>query len=175
MMEEKIRRCVFQVLDDSAGVEGEDVYLVQVHLKGSARHRKIDVQLDSDTGIRIDQCAFFNRRLRARIENDTEPPLLSGEEFDLEVSSPGLGEPIVVARQYLRHTGRLLRVAFQADDGHERTITGRLSKVVGSGETITGLELTVPGAGRKRQADIGEQVVGIELEQVVRAVPEVEW
>ncbi|MBM3162112.1 MAG: ribosome maturation factor RimP [Chlorobi bacterium] len=173
-MEEKIRRCVLQVLELSAGTKAEGVYLIRVQVKGAARHRKIEVLLDSDAGIRIDQCSFLGRRIREQIENDSEPPVLSGEDFDLVVSSPGLGEPIIMPRQYLRHTGRLLRVVFAGEQGEEVAMTGRLLRVVKSGDAPAALELAPVQPGKKHAGAVKEPVV-IVLERIIRAVPEVEW
>ncbi|MBN1279539.1 MAG: ribosome maturation factor RimP [Chlorobiaceae bacterium] len=173
-MEEKIKRCILQVLESSAGTRGEGVYLVRLQVKGAASHRKIGVLLDSDAGIRIDQCSFFSRRIREQIETDGEPPELAGEDFDIEVSSPGLGEPIIMPRQYIRHVGRLLLVVFTGDQGDEETMTFRLISVLKSGDTVTALEL-VPLKNRKKKTGGEPQPFVLALERIVRAVPEVEW
>jgi ribosome maturation factor RimP len=173
-MEEKIRRCIFQVLESSEGSKGEGVYLVRLQVKGAAKHRKIEVLLDSDAGIRIDQCSFLSRRIREQLETDTSQPVLSGEDFDLVVSSPGLGEPILVPRQYLRHAGHLLQVVYSGEQGEALTLTGRLSKVLQSGGAVSALEL-VPLKPGKKGARIVQEPVELALERIVRAVPEVEW
>lgn len=173
-MEEKIKRCILQVLESSAGTRGEGVYLVRVQVKGVGRHRKIGVLLDSDAGIRIDQCSFFGRRIREQIETDVEAPVLTGEDFDLEVSSPGLGEPIILPRQYIRHTGRLLRITFTGEQGEEAVMTARLLRVLKTGETVTALELAPLKSGKKKPGS-GEEHVELALGRIVRAVPEVEW
>ncbi len=173
-MEEKIKRCVLRVLELSQGTKGEGVYLVRLQVKGPGKHRKIEVLLDSDAGIRIDQCSFFGRRLREQIELDTEPPVLAGEDFDLVVSSPGLGEPVLMSRQYIRHTGRLLKVVYKGEQLEEKVMTGRLQRVLKSGDAITALEL-VPVTAGKKSSGSGGTVVELPLERIVRAVPEVEW
>ncbi|MCF8382601.1 MAG: ribosome maturation factor RimP [Chlorobium sp.] len=173
-MEEKIKRCVLRVLELSTGTKGEGVYLVRLQVKGSGKHRKIEVLLDSDTGIRIDQCSFFGRRIREQIEIDIEQPALTGEDFDLVVSSPGLGEPVLMPRQYIRHTGRLLKVVYKGEQQEEKEMTGRLQRVLKSGDTITALEL-VPVTAGKKSSGSGGTAVELVLERIVRAVPEVEW
>jgi len=173
-MEEKIKRCILKVLESSAGTRGEGVYLVRLQVKGAGRHRKIGVLLDSDAGIRIDQCSFFSRRIRELLETDVEPPLLTGEDFDLEVSSPGLGEAIIVPRQYIRHTGRLLRVVYTGEQGEEVTLTGRLLRVIMADDSVTSLELALLKTGKKKTG-VGQELIELESGRIVRAVPEVEW
>lgn len=173
-MEEKIRRCILQVLESSTGTKGEGVYLIRVQVKGTAKHRKIEVLLDSDAGIRIDQCSFLSRRIREQIETDAGQPVLLGEDFDLVVSSPGLGEPILVSRQYLRHTGRLLQVVYTGEQGEAITVTGRLTKVQQSGDAVSALELVPLKTGKKGSVAVQEPVE-LALDRIVRAVPEVEW
>ena len=129
-MQERIRNCVLQIIAESVGTRGEGAYFIDVTVKGSERHRKIEVLVDADDGIRIHQCAYLSRRLRERFEGDDELLELVGENFDLVVSSPGLGEPIVLPRQYVRHTGKFMRVTYSDDAGEEVELEGHLKDVL---------------------------------------------
>ncbi|NTW11386.1 MAG: ribosome maturation factor RimP, partial [Chlorobiaceae bacterium] len=109
-MQERIRHYVLQVIEESRGI-----YLVELRLKGSRQSRKIEITLDTDSGIRIDECARFSRRLRALLESDAELVAETGDDFELTVASPGLGEPLKLERQYIRHSGKPMRVTYTDD------------------------------------------------------------
>jgi ribosome maturation factor RimP len=63
--------------------------------------------IDGDNGIDIGQCAVFNRALRKMIEDED---LFPAGDFSLEVSSPGVDEPLKNIRQYKKNIGRLVEV-----------------------------------------------------------------
>src|SRR5690606_28631572 len=83
-----------------------DLFLVGVTVSESAIKPKVTIMADGDQGISIDQCASISRRLAKRIEEQM------GEEFSfvLEVTSPGIDQPLTSARQYQRNLGRKLKI-----------------------------------------------------------------
>jgi ribosome maturation factor RimP len=96
--------------------------------------------------------------------------MLAEGEFDLMVSSPGIGEPIRVQRQYLRHLGRLIRVNYLDGEGQSKEITGRLLEaVVDAGDAAPSITIEAVREGRKKRT-AGEPPVTILLADVVRAV-----
>ena len=88
-------------------------YVVDVQVAGShgdaqrGGRIKVSILLDSDTGITIEECASISRRLGATLD---EADLFGGAAFTLEVSSPGIDQPLRFARQYVRNIGRQLAV-----------------------------------------------------------------
>ena len=67
----------------------------------------IKVFLDADAGVSIDKCVKYNRALYKQIE---ESGIFPEGDFSLEVSSPGLDEPLKLKRQYIKNTGRNVEV-----------------------------------------------------------------
>jgi ribosome maturation factor RimP len=67
----------------------------------------IKVFIDADQGISIDDLAQYNRTLYKQIE---ESRLFPTGDFTLEVSSPGLDEPLKLLRQYEKNIGRYVEV-----------------------------------------------------------------
>ena len=72
----------------------------------------IKVFFDGDQGISIEKCVKFNRALYKLIEEKGWYP---EGEFSMEISSPGIGEPLLLHRQYLKNVGRDLEVIFTDD------------------------------------------------------------
>lgn len=84
--------------------EGNDVFLVEVKVIPG---NNIKVFLDADNGITIEKCIKVNRALYNQIE---ESGLFPNGDFSLEVSSPGIDEPLKLTRQYKKNIGRTVEV-----------------------------------------------------------------
>lgn len=105
-------------------LEGDnDMFLVEIRIKPT---HNIKVFIDADTGVNIARCATLNRALYKRIE---EAGWFPEGDFSLEVSSPGLDEPLKMWRQYKKNIGRNAEVMLQ--DGTR--IAGLLQAVTEDG------------------------------------------
>src|ERR1700733_7696641 len=96
-----------------------DYFLVDIRIKPTNNLR---VYLDGDKGISIETCVRYNRALYKKLE---EAALFPNGDFSLEVSSPGLDEPLKILRQYRKNIGRQVELVFQ--DGSKKE--GRLMEV----------------------------------------------
>lgn len=76
----------------------------------------VKVYLDGDNGISIEKCVQFNRALYKQIE---ESGLFPSGDFSLEVSSPGVDEPLKMHRQYGKNIGRFIEVIFNDGSKNE--------------------------------------------------------
>lgn len=94
-------------------------FLVEIRIKPT---NNVKVFLDGDHGITIEKCISINRALYKKIE---EAGIFPGDDFSLEVSSPGLDEPLKMFRQYKKNTGRLVEVLLK--DG--RKVEGKMIEV----------------------------------------------
>lgn len=91
----------------------EDVFLVEVKVIPG---NNIKVFLDADNGITIEKCIKVNRALYNQIE---ESDLFPNGDFSLEVSSPGVEEPLKLHRQYKKNIGRTIEVTL-ADESKKQ-------------------------------------------------------
>lgn len=78
-------------------------FLVEVSIKPT---NNIKVFVDADQGATIDQLSRINRILYKWVEENLFP----NGDFSIEVSSPGLDEPLRLERQYFKNIGRLVEV-----------------------------------------------------------------
>ena len=90
---------------------------------------QITVLLDADNGITIETCTSINKALYKFIE---ESEMFPDGNFSLEVSSPGVGKPLKLHRQYQKNIGRSLEVELNDDT----KIEGALSEVNDDGIVI---------------------------------------
>lgn len=98
-------------------------FLVEVKIRPT---NNVKVYLDGDSGISIEKCVAYNRQLYKLIESSG---LFPADDFSLELSSPGLDEPLKLLRQYHKNVGRKVEVLLK--DG-VRT-DGVLKQVTDSG------------------------------------------
>lgn len=89
-----------------AGILGPEpaYFLVEARIKPT---NNIKIFLDGDQGITIEKCVQFNRAMYKKIE---EANFFPSGDFSLEVSSPGLDEPLKLYRQYRKNIGRPIEV-----------------------------------------------------------------
>lgn len=116
-----------------------DCFLVQVQVKPTDN---LMVYLDADQGMSIEKCVAFNRKLYRKI---TEEGLYPEGAFSLEVSSPGVDEPLRLHRQYVKNIGR--QVEMVGNDGS--VLKGRLVHVTEEGIAVE----IVTGKGKKQVSD----------------------
>lgn len=86
-------------------------FLVSVRVKPT-NNVKIFVDSDGEGGMTIDKCVRYNRALYKLLE---ELAIFPEGNFSLEVSSPGIDEPLKLTRQYHKNKGRLIEVTFTDD------------------------------------------------------------
>jgi ribosome maturation factor RimP len=132
-----------QLASEKLGETGS--YLVDVQVSPANRIRVI---IDNFRGVSIEECVRVSRMIEAGLDRETE-------DFELEVTSPGLDQPFRVPKQYEKNIGR--EVELKMNDGTR--LTGRLVEF--SGEELTlEQETREKTEGRKgRQTVIRRQAV----------------
>lgn len=90
-------------------LEGTDMFIVRLKNKPT---NNIKVYIDAESGLSIGKSADLNRKLYKIIEAEQ---LFPDGDFSLEVSSPGVDEPLVDTRQYKKNIGRKVLVT-RSDD-----------------------------------------------------------
>lgn len=154
-IESQIER--LEKLTDEVLAEYPEFFRVSLKIKPT---NNVKVFLDGDNGITIEKCIFFNRKLYKLIE---EAGMYPEGEFSLEVSSPGVDEPLKMHRQYVKNIGRDVEVIF--NDGQKKE--GKLTQVT---EQDIMLEVTT-GKGKKAETN---QVV-VPLDNVKSTTVQVKW
>ena len=125
-------------------IEGFIDELLQNHPEYFRVHVKIKpinnikIFLDGDNGIPIEKCVFLNRALHKIME---EKAFFPEGDYSLEVSSPGLDEPLRLHRQYIKNKGRNVEIIFNDATKKE----GKLLEITDQDLTIESTE----GKGKK--------------------------
>ena len=106
---EKIEEVLDRILDK------DKYFIVRIHNKGD----NIKVILDGYGKFGLDDCININRKLKSEFMGELD-------DYNLEVTSPGLTSPFEVPEQYHKHTGEKVEVLLS--DGQK--ITGKLLEVL---------------------------------------------
>lgn len=121
-----------------------ELFLVETRIKPT---NNIKVYIDGDQGVSIEKLVQYNRKLYKEIE---ESGMFPNGDFSLEVSSPGLDEPLKMHRQYRKNLGRFAEVLDNEGlkkEGKMVSVTEQelvLEEVKGKGKKMEIVQHTIP-------------------------------
>lgn len=90
----------------------EEYFIVDISVK---KGNVIEVTIDGDKGVSIQKCVDVSRSIENNLDRDAE-------DFELSVSSAGLGKPFKVKRQYEKNIGNEVEVV----SGEGKPISGNI-------------------------------------------------
>ncbi len=112
-------------------------FLVEIRIKPT---NNVKVFIDGDEGVILSDLIQYNRKLYKELE---ESGLFPDGDFSLEVSSPGLDEPLKLFRQYKKNLGRFVDVTL-ADNSK---VEGKLLEAAEEAIVVE----TETGKGKKKE------------------------
>ena len=118
-------------------ISGTDIFLVSVKVSSANR---ITVLADKKNGITIDECVAIHRHIENNLNRDEE-------DYEMQVSSPGLDLPFLVLEQYFKNEGKKVEVT----DNDGTKYTGILKNI-----TSGGFELDTEVKVKGKQKEIKE-------------------
>lgn len=122
-----------------------DLFLVDLKIDTANR---IDITIDGDNGVGIDCCIAVSRAVEGSLDREKE-------DFELTVSSPGVGQPLKVHRQYTKAIGREVEVILT--DGMK--IAGKLIDVTPDYFEVTYSEKQlIEGTKKKQIVEVRKQI-----------------
>lgn len=95
---------VKSIIDET--ISGTDIFLVDLSISGGG---KINVLIDAIGGLPITDCITVSRGIESNLDREEQ-------DFELNVSSPGLDKPLKVLKQYEKNIGRSLKITM-TDEG----------------------------------------------------------
>lgn len=79
-------------------MKGTDRYVVDVLIR---RNNVIELLIDADSSVTIDDCVAVSNHINGNLDRDVE-------DYELNVSSAGIDEPLLKMRQYQKYIGKNL-------------------------------------------------------------------
>ena len=123
-------------------LEYDDCFVTEVFVTGN----KVEIFLDSDEGISFLKCRKVSREVEAVIDEKE----WWGGRYTLEVSSAGIGRPLVNQRQYPKNIGR--QIVVKTNDGEK--VKGELTAVSEEGVTLTYEVIELQGQNKKKKKKV---------------------
>ncbi|RZJ46628.1 MAG: ribosome assembly cofactor RimP [Flavobacterium sp.] len=114
-----------------------ELFLVSIKM---LPNNKLIIHVDGDEGISIQDCAAISRHVGFHLEEENT----IDKAYNLEVSSPGVGEPLQLNRQFHKNIGRDLGI--KLSDG-----TAKEGKLIAVTELAIEIEEKVKEKGKKVQ------------------------
>ena len=103
-------------------IEDKEIFLVDIKVSTSNR---ISILVNKPGDISVDDCVQISRHIEANIDREIE-------DYELNVSSPGINIPFKVREQYEISIGRMVEVV----DNEGNKLKGTLTGVEGEGFEI---------------------------------------
>ena len=91
---EEVKRIAQNKINEIGG------YLVDVKVSNT---NVITILFDVEGGVLVDHCLAINRHIQERIDREIE-------DYELNVSSPGLSSPFLIPKQYQHNIGKEVKV-----------------------------------------------------------------
>ena len=123
-------------------MENTDLFLVEVSVRPG---NKIEVVLDSDSGLTIEHCTEVHRHILRELDRDVE-------DYSLDVSSPDISKPLKISRQFVKNIGR--EVAVKLKD--KSKVIGELIAATENDFTIRFEEKILPEGKKKKEVVVRE-------------------
>jgi ribosome maturation factor RimP len=93
-----LQSSIIELINDK--LEADGYFLINIDIKPS---NDVIVFIDSEKGVSIDYCVEISRLIENSLDREIE-------DFSLEVSSPGVGQPFKVLKQYKKNIGKEVEV-----------------------------------------------------------------
>ncbi len=102
-------------------LKGSENYLIDVKVSAS---NKISVLIENDQHVAIQDCINLSRHIEHSLDREQE-------DFELEVSSPGIDQPFRHERQYHKYSGQTVEIKLRNGIKHKGTLS------LSSGDSIS--------------------------------------
>ena len=134
-------------------LEGSDMYVVECKISPMG---EIELLIDSDTAVKLEDCAALNRAIEAEFDREVE-------DYSLMVASAGIGSELKLLRQYTKIIGSSVEVLLK--DGIK--LLAKLNSADEAGITISYEEKqAVEGKKRKVTVEVTKTYAWEEIKYV---------
>lgn len=124
-------------------LEEENLFLVEIKITTS---NNITITIDGDKGAGIDSCIAISRLVESSLNREEE-------DFELEVASAGVGQPLKITRQYIKNVGREVEVVRTNGEKFKGTLTAANDQ-----NFMVKYSKKVPIEGRRAKQTIEEEL-----------------
>jgi ribosome maturation factor RimP len=105
------KEVILKIIEEQ--VKDSDLFLIDLKI---GKDNKISVVIDGDNGVKIQDCINLSRFVEKRLDREAE-------DFELNVLSSGVGEPLKLMRQYKKNIGRNIEITTFENERFEGELT----------------------------------------------------
>ncbi len=135
-------------------IDNDEIFLVDVNIKGKPGNLKIQVFIDGDQYVNVDECSKISRK----ISNDLEERDIIDGRYIIEVSTPGVEKPLKIIRQFPKHIGRELEI-----------ITKENKKYQGELLNVLGEEIEISIKSGKIKKELGSPSLKLPIHEIEKS------
>jgi len=134
-------------------VEAENLFIVEIKVSKS---NVITIYVDAIKGVNIDMCSKISREIEAHLDRETE-------DFELTVSSAGIGYPFKVPQQFIKNINNEVEITMKDNT----TKTGILKEYF-ENEILISYEtkIKVEGQKKKQIQNIEERILLEDIKEI---------
>lgn len=134
-------------------LEAKGLFLVELKI---SKDNVIEIFIDSPEGVNIQTCIDISREIEAHLDREEE-------DFELTVSSAGIGYPFKVEGQFLKNLNKTVEVKFKNNTKQ----TGTLKAFNATDITLEYEEKrTVEGSKKKQSVTIEKNIPREEIKEI---------
>jgi ribosome maturation factor RimP len=105
------KEVILKIIEEQ--IKDSDLFLIDLRI---GKDNKISVVIDGDNGVKIQDCINLSRFVEKRLDREAE-------DFELNVLSSGVGEPLKLMRQYKKNIGRNIEITTFENERFEGELT----------------------------------------------------
>jgi len=135
------KQIVKEIVEDF--LESSDNYLVDIVIKPD---NTILIEIDNDRSVSIDDCVVLSKFIETKLDRDIE-------DYDLEVSSAGIGQAFKIIRQYRKNIGNEVEILTQTGLKYIGVL-----KVVNENNIVLLVRKQIKPEGAKRKVTVEEEI-----------------
>ena len=126
-----IKESLFQALNEI--VEKENMRVVNISISGVSKNPNIQIIIDSEDGVNLDDCSFVSKVTSDLININN----FFADDFNLEVSSPGINRQLFTIEDYVLYIGSLVKIKLKKQINNQKNFLGEIKKVESKTVTIS--------------------------------------
>jgi ribosome maturation factor RimP len=113
-----------EIAEDVIGNFG--YFLIDFLVRGYSKNTVIEIFIDGENYISANDCSKVSREINSRLSSLIQP----GDNYRLDVSSPGVDKPLKFIQQFPKHLNKKFELSYKQGTETKKA-TGKLAEVKG--------------------------------------------
>ena len=120
---------LFKALEEV--ISTKDMRIVNINISNSSSSPSIKIIIDSSRGISLEDCS-----LTSKLADDLIKINSYFDDYDIEVSSPGINRQLFSITDFMLYKGFTVKVKLKSGIGNQKNCIGKIKDIVGESINI---------------------------------------